>query len=324
MNRPFILAAIGAVAILVAIALSFVFERDEAVPPAAQKEQAPAASQAQKPASDRPAFDIVRINPKGDAVIAGRAQPGSEVEVRDGDKTVGRVTADARGEWVLVPEQPLAPGAHNLNLIARLNGDTKTSESDVVLVVPEPGKDIAGRESGNDNGALALGVGPNGTTRLLQSPGVRAPKGRLAIEIIDFDQAGNTTVSGQSPPNVEVRLFIDGQSGGSGRADAAGDWQVKLAKPLAPGSHTLKVEQIQGGKVTDSVEVAFDRPVAGPGASGSVVVVEPGNSLWRIARRTYGQGTRYTLIFEANRDRIRQPDLIYPGQVFNLPSQAQD
>ena len=43
--------------------------------------------------------------------------------------------------------------------------------------------------------------------------------------------------------------------------------------------------------------------------------------LWRIARRTYGQGTRYTVIFEANRARIQDPDLIYPGQVFNLPSQ---
>ena len=54
---------------------------------------------------------------------------------------------------------------------------------------------------------------------------------------------------------------------------------------------------------------------------GSVIVVEPGNSLWRIARRTYGQGTRYTVIFEANRKQIENPDLIYPGQVFNLPSQ---
>ena len=59
-------------------------------------------------------------------------------------------------------------------------------------------------------------------------------------------------------------------------------------------------------------------------SGGSVVVVEPGNSLWRIARRTYGQGTRFTLIFDANRDRIRDPDLIYPGQVFNLPAPARD
>ncbi|MCK5276640.1 MAG: LysM peptidoglycan-binding domain-containing protein, partial [Alphaproteobacteria bacterium] len=50
-----------------------------------------------------------------------------------------------------------------------------------------------------------------------------------------------------------------------------------------------------------------------------LVVVQPGNSLWRLARRTLGEGTRYTVIYQANRDRIRDPDLIYPGQVFEVP-----
>ena len=47
--------------------------------------------------------------------------------------------------------------------------------------------------------------------------------------------------------------------------------------------------------------------------------VQPGNSLWRLARRSYGEGLRYTDIYEANKDQIRNPDLIYPGQVFVLP-----
>ena len=49
------------------------------------------------------------------------------------------------------------------------------------------------------------------------------------------------------------------------------------------------------------------------------LVVQPGNSLWRIARQSYGAGGRYALIYSANRDRIGDPDLIYPGQVFTLP-----
>jgi len=49
------------------------------------------------------------------------------------------------------------------------------------------------------------------------------------------------------------------------------------------------------------------------------VVVQPGNSLWRIARRAYGGGIKYTIIFEANRSRIRDPNLIYPGQIFSIP-----
>jgi nucleoid-associated protein YgaU len=316
MKRPILLAALGALAILAAVVLSFVFDRDEA-PRQAGRPSAVETQPAER--SDRPSFDIVRINPKGDAVIAGRAQPGAEVEIRDGDNVIGKVTADARGEWVLVPEKPLPPGAHSLNLVARLNGNTTTSDSDVVLVVPEAGHDVAGREG--ESGALALGVPKEGgPARLLQSPGTRAPRGKLAIEIIDFDQAGRTTVSGQAKTGAEVRMTIDGQADARARADANGEWRATLSKPLAPGRHRLKVDQLEGNRVVDSVEVVFMRPEAGPASAGSVVVVDSGNSLWRIARRTYGEGTRYTLIFEANRDSIGNPDLIFPGQVFNLPA----
>jgi nucleoid-associated protein YgaU len=49
--------------------------------------------------------------------------------------------------------------------------------------------------------------------------------------------------------------------------------------------------------------------------------IERGDSLWAISRRTYGDGDRYTAIYDANQDQIRDPDLIYPGQVFVLPSE---
>jgi nucleoid-associated protein YgaU len=49
------------------------------------------------------------------------------------------------------------------------------------------------------------------------------------------------------------------------------------------------------------------------------MVVRPGSNLWRIARDTYGDGTRYTVIYGANRGQIGDPDLIYPGQIFTLP-----
>ncbi|WP_267428651.1 LysM peptidoglycan-binding domain-containing protein [Methylobacterium sp. GC_Met_2] len=67
----------------------------------------------------------------------------------------------------------------------------------------------------------------------------------------------------------------------------------------------------------------------GPSGTGSTsaidvprigtVRIERGDSLWRISRRAYGEGVRYTLIFDANHKQIQDPDLIYPGQVFVLP-----
>jgi nucleoid-associated protein YgaU len=50
-----------------------------------------------------------------------------------------------------------------------------------------------------------------------------------------------------------------------------------------------------------------------------LITVQPGYTLWGIARATYGKGIAYVKVFEANRDQIRDPDLIYPGQVFTLP-----
>jgi len=49
------------------------------------------------------------------------------------------------------------------------------------------------------------------------------------------------------------------------------------------------------------------------------VVIQPGNNLWRISRIIYGKGHEYTVIYQANRDAIRNPDLIYPGQIFTTP-----
>jgi hypothetical protein len=73
------------------------------------------------------------------------------------------------------------------------------------------------------------------------------------------------------------------------------------------------------GRVTAVIALPFERAAPEDAISAREagrVVVQPGNSLWRIARRLYGEGYQYTVIYEANRDQIRDPDLIYPGQVF--------
>ena len=54
-------------------------------------------------------------------------------------------------------------------------------------------------------------------------------------------------------------------------------------------------------------------------APATAITVQSGATLWAIARDRYGEGLLYVRVFEANRDTIRDPDLIYPGQVFALP-----
>ncbi|MFC7554286.1 Ig-like domain-containing protein [Pseudoroseomonas wenyumeiae] len=66
-----------------------------------------------------PRFDVARIGAKGAAVVAGRAAPGAEVVLHDREQELGRARADSRGEFVILPPEPLAPGAHELSLRSR-------------------------------------------------------------------------------------------------------------------------------------------------------------------------------------------------------------
>ena len=101
----------------------------------------------------------------------------------------------------------------------------------------------------------------------------------------------------------------------------SGQWHVSPKKTLSPGVYSLRADRIgDKGKVITRVETRFARlaPLK-KGPDKGVVLVKRGNSLWRIAREVYGAGIQYTVIYEANRKQIRNPDLIYPGQIFFVP-----
>lgn len=271
-----------------------------------------------------PSFDIVRVNPQGDTVIAGTAAPNSTVTVMMGQKTIGSVRADNRGEWVLVPESPISAGTHELTVIAsKPGGPTVSGDRKVVVVVPERGRDIAGRASEKKSGALALAVPKEGGDApvVLQTPG-GVGDSRVSLDAIDYGPQGkDLALSGRAPPGGEVRVYVGNEFVGRTKADDKGQWQLEPEKSIPSGLYKMRVDQIDmSGKVVARVELPFSRAEPLTGLSpGTVVFVQPGNSLWRLARAAYGRGLRYTVIFEANRDQIRDPDLIYPGQVFILP-----
>jgi hypothetical protein len=108
-----------------------------------------------------------------------------------------------------------------------------------------------------------------------------------------------------------------------------------LISGVAPGLYTLRADEIgAAGDVFSRIETPFQRvarppPRRAPGATASpgmrrrrravAVTIQPGDTLWAISENRYGAGIRYVQVYRANRDRIRDPDLIYPGQVFDLP-----
>lgn len=270
-----------------------------------------------------PTFDVVRVTRDGNAVIAGRAEPGATVTVLDQGLPLGTVTADPQGAWVLIPQRQLDAGARELSIVAKRDGeDAIDSEQVVVLAVPErteggatPGQPLAVLTPRSGAGGSRVLQGPDST------PAEATTKGGVSIDVVDYDAEGKVVISGRGQPDTEVRAYADGRLVGVSRTDPAGGWVLLPEDSLKPGDYELRVDQVgAGGKVVARAATPFTR--AEPSriiVREGQVVVQPGNSLWRIARVAYGSGPRFTVIYAANEDQIRDPNLIFPGQVFEIP-----
>jgi nucleoid-associated protein YgaU len=330
LKRPLIIAVIGLLVVVLAIGLNYLSKQQPKSPDeiAAEESRATAGSAPSEPTTarsvDSPTFDVVRVGPLGDAVLAGRARPGSTVVIMEGDKSIGEATADKRGEWVFVPETPLPPGTRRFGLEMRVEGQPPVlSDKLVEMILPEHGKDIAGRPTTAAAQALVRKVPRQGfgPTQVMQMPSQEGGVLALSIDVIDYDDAGRLTIGGKAPLESTIQLYLNNELLGRAATGADGHWRITPERLVEPNVYTLRADQIDNqGKVVARVAIPFARsePLAGLGEE-TVVVVQPGNSLWWIAHNTYGSGPAYTVIYEANRDQIKDPDLIYPGQVFALP-----
>ncbi|WP_074519486.1 MULTISPECIES: LysM peptidoglycan-binding domain-containing protein [Kordiimonas] len=322
--------AIGAVSAAIGVgAILYVLFSDEPAPqtpasPTEVSENQPTAEQAQKPV---PEFDLVRISRGGTGVIAGRMAPGARIELFANGKMVSQVTADENGEWVMILEEPLDAGSVELNLKGRERDGAEVSEADNVVVVSVPERDNQRFLEREQNGVVAVLTPKSGegASTVLQKPGVAAfgeVGESLSVDTIDYGDGGDPIVAGRSLPRVDVRLYLDDVFVGNMRAGDEGRWQIALTgRPLSPGRHVIRVDQTIGdGQVQLRIEQPFEAGQAiDPEVAEGGVIVRPGNTLWQIARQLYGSGVRYTVIFRENSEQIRDPDLIYPGQMFRLP-----
>lgn len=260
-----------------------------------------------------PSFDIVKVDPAGNAVIAGRAGPGAEVSVLDNGKPVGAATANGRGEWVVIPNRPLASGDRQLSLeAADAKGGTKATSSATVAVSVAP--------SGAAQSALAvlLPGDANKPAQALQVPGGPA-SGQLSLDSAEFDRQDRLVLSGHAAPGATLNLSAGGRPLGVATADDRGHWTLAAPRPAA-GSYELRADQLKpNGGIATSIVRSMEPSPAMALPAGRQYVVKNGNSLWWIARRTYGEGIQYSVIFSANRGQIHDPNLIFPGQVFTLP-----
>lgn len=262
--------------------------------------------------------------------MAGRAAPGAEVTVAENGKEIGTTKADERGEWVLLPQKPISPGSSELTVASReANQKPVEGEAPVVILMPDRPATAGATTASQTPATAAASSAPvvvltpnNAAPKLLQAPPAPAGSapGKLGLASVDYDDRGAIRFAGTAAPGATVRTYIDNKPAGDAAADEKGHWMLVPPEPVAIGDHQLRLDELGKKGVAARIELPFQRASLSPQevAPGSTIV-QPGQNLWRIARHAYGRGIQYVVIYQANRGQIRDPNLIYPGQIFAIP-----
>ena len=201
------------------------------------------------------------------------------------------------------------------------------SESDSDISVSDNDLEISNSTTNSSTLQPKVVVADSDGVKVLQDE--QNAKDQLALDSIAYDPLGNVILSGRSNPDGLVRFYVNNEAISAAKTDDTGYWETDLSDVI-PGTYTLRIDELGSrGNVVSRLESPFKREdreklaaLIAPSSSPvriNIVTVQPGNTLWAIARKRYGDGLLYVRVFEANRDKIKDPDLIYPGQLFDLP-----
>lgn len=318
-------------------------------PPAAPSPQTVAASAAASPeaaapegadapeaapaAEGAPTFDVVRVAPDGSALVAGTAEPGAAVTIFADAAPLASAVADSDGNFAAMfrAEPSTVPQALTLGA-----GDLRSTETVMLLpettiapsagetasAAPEPTAEPAAETAPRVAAAVVVG------SDSVEVQPTAAAGDRVSLGSISYAEQGEVTLAGAGTAGSTLRAYVDDQLAEVTSVGDDGRWQLAL-NDVAAGLYRLRIDEIgPDGRVTSRVETPFQRdfprmPRPRPGSelvpSDDTITVQPGNNLWTIARERYGSGILYAQIFTANRDLIRDPELIYPGQIFTMP-----
>lgn len=325
--------------------------------PATAQDTVAEASDAPEPVNEAADTQVVVVQPAETPETTG-AETGTETGTEIGTKTVAGTTSDAVKSAAEEANEPFVTirslGVRAGKLIAE--GD---AISGGVVQISVDGSEIgtlniSETEAWRFESDQELAVGPHVVEAALIQNGItvitvretvtRDPNPLVTVEAVEVEN-NKLFVAGATLPNATVRVYVDNQLTGQAKAGGAGRWVLETTRELAPGEYQIRADQVEvaTGTVLARAAVPFERiadePVLLPvvtaagasGASGSGassaagqvnakrVIIRKGDNLWRISRRLYGRGVRFSTIYQANAQEIQNPNLIFPGQVFVLP-----
>lgn len=214
---------------------------------------------------------------------------------------------------------------------AAMTAQTEQAATTVTATAEQPG---AGQAVAAQTAPVAVLRSDASGVELVQAPEVKSPLEpvRVALDTIGYSETGSVRLTGRANGGSVVRVYFNNRAVSDVSTDDKGKWRGEI-DGVEPGVYTLRLDELgQGGTVLSRLETPFKReapeilrpadPQSGEAPARPLVhavTVQKGDTLWAISRERYGEGLLYVKVFDANRSSIRNPDLIYPGQIFSLP-----
>ncbi|QYZ71879.1 LysM peptidoglycan-binding domain-containing protein [Neotabrizicola shimadae] len=242
-------------------------------------------------------IDSIAYEAEGAVRISGRGMGGATVRLYLDDAFLAETPVAADGQWSVVPEG-VSPGLH------RLRADQLDGTGKVISRFETPFK----RE---DPAALEAAMAEPAEPSAEPAPEPAAPESAAPEPAATEPAAPEPAAVAQVPeaPEEEPPAAVAEATQEPAVPAVAEPAAAPAAEPAAPAA------------AEPATPVATAEAEAAPPAQEMVTItVQPGNTLWKIARDNFGEGVLYVQLFEANKDQIRDPDLIYPGQVFTVPA----
>ena len=277
--------------------------------------------------------DILRVDESGVTVIAGKAEAGTTVKAKVGTEVIGTVESDEDGDFVIVGQISSSEDARELKLLTRDEkkedktvGNEQITEpawvvsSNSFFILPNlfNDSDDNNLEEKKVNTVSIIEVKEDDLL-LKQDPYPIGVK-KVSLDRIKYSSDGTAILFGRCRSDMAILVYLDNVLHRKVQPANDGSWSLDLGV-INPGVYTLRLDEVDGqGTVLSRIESPFKQEAKDllDKLFAEAITVQPGNSLWRIARRIYGRGIMYMEIYKKNDHLIIDPDLIYPGQVFSL------
>ncbi|UWQ20508.1 LysM peptidoglycan-binding domain-containing protein [Jannaschia sp. W003] len=250
----------------------------------------------------------------------GASREGAQPQAPDA-LTAG-ISPGGDGSSAVEPDTPMSPSAATAGP-AELRPSATTSRTDPPPAAPG-GDALASAAPAPPAAPRLFRAGPAGIR--LETAAERPPEAAesLGLDAIAYDEGGAVQLAGRGDAGTALRVYLDGRPVRDVAVGPDGAWASPLPK-VDEGVYTLRIDALGAdGTVVGRLETPFERTAPAVAAAARregrrAITVQPGYTLWALSEGYFGEGTQYVQIYEANRGLIRDPDLIYPGQVFALP-----